>query len=69
MDPPEQHKQVAFEEKESYRWFEGYQKASCLARSLPGAKVVFAGDRESDIYEIYAEHAQCVAEDKDLPDS
>jgi hypothetical protein len=60
-----QHKQVAFEEKESYRWFEGYRQASCLARSLPGAEVLFVGDRESDIYEIYAEHMQCPAEGKD----
>ena len=49
------HKQVPFEEKESHRWFEGYLKACAVAEKHPAAEVVCVGDRESDIYEIYAE--------------
>lgn len=49
------HKQVPFEQKESHRWFEGYLKACEVAQKHPAAEVVTVGDRESDIYEIYAE--------------
>ena len=49
------HKKVPFEEKESHRWFEGYLKACAVAEKHPAAEVVSVGDRESDIYEIYAE--------------
>lgn len=50
-----QHKQMPFPEKESYRWFEGYQQACSIAASLPNAEVIFVADRESDIYEIFTE--------------
>lgn len=56
------HKKVPFQEKESYRWLEGYQQACSVARSLPNAHVLFVGDRESDIYEIYSAYAQQIAE-------
>ena len=49
------HKQVPFEEKESHRWFQGYLKACEVAQKYPAAEVLTVGDRESDIYEIYAE--------------
>jgi|AntAceMinimDraft_17_1070374.scaffolds.fasta_scaffold36558_1 hypothetical protein len=49
------HKLVPFEEKESYRWFQGYQRACEVAKKHPAAEVVTVGDRESDIYEIYAD--------------
>ena len=49
------HKQVPFEEKESHRWFEGYLKGCAVAEKYPAAEVVSVADRESDIYEIYAE--------------
>lgn len=58
----QEHKQVPFEEKESYRWFQGYQRACEVAKKHPTAEVVTVGDRESDIYEIYAEwqrRSQC----------
>jgi len=57
-----QHKKVPFQEKESYRWFEGYQQACAIARSMPSAQVLFVGDRESDIYEIYCAYAEQIAE-------
>jgi hypothetical protein len=49
------HKQVPFDEKESHRWFEGYLKGCALAEAQPRSEVIVVGDRESDIYEIYAE--------------
>ncbi len=49
------HKQVPFDEKESYRWFEGYLKGCALAEAQPRCEVIFMGDREGDIYEIYDE--------------
>jgi IS4 transposase len=49
------HKQVPFDEKESHRWFEGYLKGCALAEAQPRCEVIVVGDRESDIYEIYAE--------------
>lgn len=49
------HKQEPFDEKESYRWFEGYLKGCALAAAQPRSEVIVVGDRESDIYEIYAE--------------
>jgi hypothetical protein len=49
------HKQVPFEDKESFRWFEGYLQGCALAAARPDCEVIVTGDRESDIYEIYAE--------------
>ena len=43
-----------FEEKESYRWFEGYQMANEYAKKTT-ATIVFMGDRESDIKRIHKE--------------
>ena len=46
---------MPFEEKESYCWFQGYQRACEVAKKHPAAEVVTVGDRESDISEIYAD--------------
>lgn len=44
------------EEKESYRWLEGYQATQQLAQELgPTVKVISVADREGDIYEVFAE--------------
>lgn len=48
-------KETPFEKKESYRWLEGYLKACTVVENNPQAEVVFTGDRECDIYEIFAE--------------
>ena len=37
------------EEKESYRWVKGYQKANTMASQLPNQKIVSIADREVDI--------------------
>lgn len=49
-----QRKSLPIEDKESHRWIEGYRKACELARQLPGTEVFSVGDRECDIFELYA---------------
>ena len=56
-------KQRPIEEKESFRWIEGYQRTCELARSLPDDCEVFSvSDREGDIYELFNAGAQAAAE-------
>jgi hypothetical protein len=43
------------EDKESYRWVRGYQKADRIARQFPKHQIVSIADREADIYDIYNE--------------
>ena len=44
------------EQKESYRWLQGYRHACELAHLAPETQVILCADREADIYEIFAEH-------------
>ncbi len=41
------------EEKESFRWVEGYRKTCELARAVPGCEVFSVSDREGDIFEVF----------------
>ncbi len=50
------------EDKESFRWLEGYRHACALAAAVPGCQVVSLGDRENDIYEVFVESWQRRAE-------
>lgn len=50
-----QRKQLPIEAKESYRWLEGYRAACDLARQSPGVQIISCSDRESDIFEVFAE--------------
>lgn len=52
------NKDLPFEEKESFRWYEGYLQACDLAAEKTRGAVVYVGDRESDIHELYVEHAR-----------
>ena len=47
-------KVTPIEEKESYRWVEGYRKTSELARAVPECEVFSVSDREGDIFEVFA---------------
>ena len=47
-------KQKPIEEKESYRWLEGYLRTQEIARQLPEHEVISISDREGDIYEVFA---------------
>lgn len=51
-------KQLPIEQKESFRWLEGYREACALAGLVPACQVICLGDRESDIYELFVEHEQ-----------
>ena len=43
------------EEKESFRWLEGYRRACGVAEAAPQTKVICLSDSEGDIYECYTE--------------
>lgn len=51
-------RQKPIEEKESYRWVEGLQSAQRAAEACPETICVCVGDSESDIYELFAAHAE-----------
>ena len=46
------------EEKESFRWLEGYRLSCGLAEELPQTQIVSIADREADIYECFLEAQQ-----------
>lgn len=50
--------QLPIEQKESYRWLQGYQQATEVARKQPLKQIVCVGDSEADIYDIYAHAVQ-----------
>jgi hypothetical protein len=57
-----ERKRLPIEQKESYRWLEGYRKTQELAAALPHCEVFSLSDREGDIYEVFAAWAQrCAA--------
>lgn len=43
------------EEKESFRWVEGFRQAQAVAQALPHVTCVCVADSEGDIYELFAE--------------
>lgn len=51
-------KKLPIEEKESFRWLEGWRKAIEIAKECPDTCCVCIGDSESDIYELFAEPCQ-----------
>jgi Transposase DNA-binding/Transposase Tn5 dimerisation domain len=42
------------EEKESYRWLQGYRRACAVAAQAPDTRVISLSDSEGDIYECFA---------------
>jgi len=59
-----ERKQKPIEEKESYRWLQGYREACLLAEAAPDTEVVSCSDREGDIYEVFTEWHQRLANGK-----
>jgi hypothetical protein len=43
------------EEKESFKWLEGYRQACLVAAECPATQVICVGDSESDVFELYYE--------------
>ena len=48
-----ERRQKPFEEKESYRWFEGYETACQIAAEAPDTQIISVSDSEGDIYECF----------------
>jgi len=56
-----QRKEKPIEQKETYRWLEGYRHGCDLAHLVPGTEVIVCADREADIYEVFAERENRLA--------
>jgi len=52
-----QRKELPIEAKESSKWLRSFAAATGLQKRLPDTMVVSVGDREADVYELFA-HAQ-----------
>ncbi len=52
---PAVEKKQPIEEKESFRWLQGYRTACGLAGECPNTRVISVADREADIYDIFLE--------------
>lgn len=54
-----QHRyQKPIEDKESWKWVESYQAVSAVQQRCRKTCLVVVADREADIHEVFAEHAQ-----------
>ena len=49
-----QRSQLPIEEKESYKWLRSYQAVAQIQARCPSTMVVSVGDREADLYELFA---------------
>jgi hypothetical protein len=49
-----ERKEKPIDEKESFRWLEGYRAACAVAQEAPGTTVVCVSDSEGDVYECFA---------------
>jgi hypothetical protein len=45
---------VPIEHKESYKWLQSFQKVAAVKKVCPSTQLVSVGDREADIYELFA---------------
>ncbi len=53
-----ERKSDPIEEKESFRWLQGYRRCCELASQCPETQIVSLADREGDIYDIFVEAEQ-----------
>ncbi|MEP6879636.1 MAG: IS4 family transposase [Nitrosospira sp.] len=49
--------QVPIEQKESYKWLKSYRAVAAVQARCPNTTLVSVGDREADLYELFAEAA------------
>ena len=54
----EKRHRVPIEQKESYKWLKSYHAVAALQARQPKTTLVSVGDREADVYELFAEAAQ-----------
>jgi hypothetical protein len=50
-----ERKKKSIEEKESFRWLEGYRQACAAAVACPDTQIICVGDSENDIFEFFYE--------------
>lgn len=53
---PRDRRPLAIEDKESYRWLQGYRHACELQALCPKTTLVSIADREGDIYDLFVEY-------------
>lgn len=53
----ERHK-LPIQEKESYKWLKSWEATAAMQAKCPGTLMVNVGDRESDLYELFAKAAE-----------
>jgi hypothetical protein len=53
-EPPKEAEDLPFEQKESARWLRSVQALEKLQTECPNTQLVSVGDREADIYELFA---------------
>ena len=53
----EQRKDLPIEQKESMKWLRSYRAVAAVAELCPDTMLVSVGDREADIYDLFAEAA------------
>jgi len=51
----EQRKELPIESKESIKWLRSYQTVAEVQETCPKTRLVSVGDREADLYELFAE--------------
>lgn len=51
----DQRATLPIEDKESFRWLQGYRLACEVAAQCPGTRIVSVADREADLYDLYVE--------------
>ncbi len=52
---------LPIEQKESFRWLEGFRLASRLAGEVPDTQIISVADREGDLYDIFVEAGEDAA--------
>jgi hypothetical protein len=57
-----ERRKTPIEEKESYRWLQGFQAAERAAVACPQSTCVCVSDSESDIYDVFAAAVACKQE-------
>jgi len=50
-----ERRSLPIEQKESYRWLEGYRMAATVSQRCPQTQVVNVADRDADMYDIFLE--------------
>jgi transposase Tn5 family protein/transposase-like protein len=58
---PSQRKQKPIEQKETFRWLNGYRQACAVATTCPQTQIIAVGDSENDIYECILDGQQPAA--------